>query len=91
MRLMHVLTSMAALSGGATAFADSLATPEAMDPSCRGHEQNREIYLRELEQVVNEGRMELVDELIAPEYVNHSAPPGAPQGPATRSAATSSC
>ncbi len=25
--------------------------------------------------------MELVSELIAPEYLNHSAPPGAPQGP----------
>lgn len=60
--------------------ADSLATPDAMDPSCRGHEQNRSTYLRELELVVNAGRMELVDELIAADYVNHSAPPGAPQG-----------
>lgn len=62
------------------AAADSLATPEAMDPSCRGHEQNRITYLKELELVVNGGRMELVDELIAEDYVNHSAPPGAPQG-----------
>ncbi|MEQ1803498.1 MAG: ester cyclase [Gammaproteobacteria bacterium] len=61
--------------------ADSLATPELMDPSCRGHEENRITYLRELELVVNGGQMERVDELIAPEYINHSAPPGAPQGP----------
>ena len=40
--------------------------------------EQREIYLRELELVVNAGRMDLVDELIAPEYINHSAPPGAP-------------
>lgn len=62
------------------AAADSLATPEAMDPSCRGHEQNRITYLRELELVVNGGQMDLVDELVAEDYVNHSAPPGAPQG-----------
>lgn len=67
--------------GVAAARADSLATPELMDPSCRGHEQNRITYLRELELVVNAGQMELVDELIAPEYVNHSGPPGSPQGP----------
>lgn len=64
------------------AAADSLATPELMDPSCRGHEQNRITYLRELELVVNGGQMELVDELIAPEYINYSGPPGSPQGPA---------
>jgi len=39
----------------ALARADSLATPELMDPSCRGHEQNRITYLRELELVVNGG------------------------------------
>ena len=81
MRFFHTCATLLALAGASAATADSLATPEAMDPSCRGHESNREIYLRELELVVNAGRMELVDELIAPEYVNHSAPPGAPQGP----------
>jgi predicted ester cyclase len=63
------------------AWADSLDNPAGMDPSCKGHEKNRETYLKELEWVVNAGRMELIDELIAPEYVNHSAPPGAAQGP----------
>jgi predicted ester cyclase len=58
-----------------------LDNPAGMDASCRGHEANRETYLRELEWVVNGGRMELIDTLIASEYVNHSAPPGAAQGP----------
>lgn len=75
---LAVLLVVGALAGPVAA--DSLATPEAMDPSCRGHEQNRITYLRELELVVNGGRMELVDELVAADYVNHSAPPGAPQG-----------
>ena len=61
--------------------ADSLDEPSGMDPSCRGHESNRETYLKELRDIVNDGHMELVSELIAPDYVNHSAPPGAPQGP----------
>jgi predicted ester cyclase len=63
------------------ATADSLDNPSGMDPSCRGREANREIYLKELEWVVNGGRMEMIDQLIAAEYVNHSAPPGAAQGP----------
>ncbi len=78
-RLAAVLLAIAWAAAGPAA-ADSLATPEAMDPSCRGHEQNRITYLKELELVVNGGRMELVDELVAADYVNHSAPPGAPQG-----------
>lgn len=64
-----------------TTHADSLDNPAGMDPSCIGHEKNRETYLKELEWVVNGGRMELVDELIAPEYRNNNAPPGAAQGP----------
>lgn len=67
--------------GMVPAGADSLAKPGVMDPSCRGHEKNRITYLTELEMVVNGGQMQLVDELIAPEYINHSAPPGSPQGP----------
>jgi steroid delta-isomerase-like uncharacterized protein len=62
------------------AIADSLDNPAGMDPSCKGHEANRTTYLTHLENVVNAGRMELVDQLVAEDYVNHSAPPGAPQG-----------
>jgi predicted ester cyclase len=75
-----IAAAAALLLAAAAVQADSLADPAGMDPSCKGHEQNRETYLRELEHVVNAGRMELVDELIATDYVNHSAPPGAPQG-----------
>lgn len=80
MRSAIVLVSLAIFAGVTALFADSLDDPAGMDPSCRGHEQNRETYLRELTYVVNEGRMEMVDELIAPDYRNNSAPPGAPQG-----------
>ncbi|MBL8644272.1 MAG: ester cyclase [Rhodospirillaceae bacterium] len=80
MRNAFVVFALAALVSSA-ALADSLDNPAGMDPSCKGHEQNRETYLKELEWVVNGGRMELIDELIAPEYRNNSAPPGAAQGP----------
>jgi predicted ester cyclase len=72
--------AVALLLAAALTQADSLDNPAGMDPSCKGHEANRETYLKELEYVVNAGRMELVDELIAEDYVNHSAPTGAPQG-----------
>jgi predicted ester cyclase len=76
MVLVAVLTAAVAT----IARGDNLDHPEGMDPSCQGHERNRETYLKELQHIVNEGRMELVDELIAADYRNHSAPPGAPQG-----------
>lgn len=79
-RTLGLATALAALLAGTPAPADSLDNPAGMDPSCIGHEKNRETYLRELELVVNGGRMELVDELIAVDYRNNSAPPGAPQG-----------
>jgi len=81
MRTSHLPIALAVLMAGTPIWADSLDDPAGMDPSCRGHEQNRETYLHELQYIVDEGRMDLVSELIAPEYLNHSAPPGAPQGP----------
>jgi len=62
---MRTLLIAALLFSGA-ARADSLATPEKMDPSCKGHEQNREIYLKELEFVVNGGRTEMIAHLWRP-------------------------
>lgn len=81
MRMLQVSLALATLIAGAPALADSLDDPASMDPSCRGHEENRETYLKELQYIVNEGRMAMVSQLIAPEYRNNSAPPGAPQGP----------
>jgi steroid delta-isomerase-like uncharacterized protein len=41
------------------------------------------ILVRYYEEIWNQGRLEVCDELIAPDYVNHSAPqPGLPPGPA---------
>lgn len=44
-------------------------------------EDNKAVYQRFLEEVFNQGRLELVDELLAPDYVFHDAPPGMPAGP----------
>lgn len=78
--IVRSFVALAAALACIPTFADSLDNPAGMDPSCIGKEKNRETYLKELELVVNGGRMELVDELIAPDYRNNSAPPGAPQG-----------
>jgi steroid delta-isomerase-like uncharacterized protein len=45
-------------------------------------ERVRAIMGRYYEEIWNQGRLEVCDQLIAPDYVNHSAPlPGLPAGP----------
>lgn len=39
-------------------------------------DRNKAIYRRYIQQVFNEGRVDLLDELLAPSYVYHEAPPG---------------
>jgi predicted ester cyclase len=36
---------------------------------------------RQLLEVFEHGRLDAIDELVHPEFVNHEAPPGSPQGP----------
>ena len=43
-------------------------------------EPNKMLYRKFVENVINEGRFEMVDDLFSPEYLDHSAPPGAPGG-----------
>jgi hypothetical protein len=43
-------------------------------------EENRRIALRLLEELF-EGNLDAAEELVHPEFVNHEAPPGHPQGP----------
>lgn len=43
-------------------------------------EQNKALYRRFIEEGFNQGRLATVDELLAPAYVLHDAPPGAPNG-----------
>jgi steroid delta-isomerase-like uncharacterized protein len=45
-------------------------------------EENKAIYRRFVEEVVNSGHFDVVDQLYAPDYVDHAAPPGAPAGTA---------
>ncbi len=40
----------------------------------------RTVIARYFDELFNAGRLELVDELLHPEYVNHSASPGLPPG-----------
>jgi predicted ester cyclase len=45
-------------------------------------ENYKALYQRFVEEVVNGGRFDVVDELFDPNYLDHSAPPGAPGGTA---------
>jgi predicted ester cyclase len=44
-------------------------------------EQNRQITRRVLEELFEKGNLDVAEELIHPEFVNHEAPPDNPQGP----------
>ena len=45
-------------------------------------EAGKAVYRRFVEEVVNGGNFDIVDELYSPDYVDHAAPPGAPGGTA---------
>lgn len=45
-------------------------------------EAGKALYRRFVEEVVNSGNFAIVDELYAPDYIDHAAPPGAPGGTA---------
>jgi predicted ester cyclase len=44
-------------------------------------EENKAQFRRAYEEVLNRGELSGVDELIAPEFLNHEAPPGRDRGP----------
>src|SRR5215207_10775274 len=44
-------------------------------------EENKAQFRRAYEEVLNQGDLSVVDELIAPDFFNHEAPPGRDRGP----------
>jgi predicted ester cyclase len=44
-------------------------------------DQNKQTTRRLLDEVFEKGNLEAADKLVHPEFVNHEAPPGNPQGP----------
>ena len=44
-------------------------------------EENKAQFRRLYEEVLNKGDVTVVDELIAPEFLNHAAPPATNRGP----------
>jgi predicted ester cyclase len=43
-------------------------------------EEAKNLYRRMVEEVVNQGKFDVVEEIFDPSYVDHVAPPGAPAG-----------
>ena len=39
-------------------------------------EENKALYRRTFEEVFNQGNLAIVDDLVAPDYLNHEVPPG---------------
>ena len=60
--------------------------PEYGDPHRAGREDssnieaNKAVYRRMVEEVVNQGKMDVIPELFHPDYVDHVAPPGSTPG-----------
>jgi predicted ester cyclase len=46
-------------------------------------EENKAQFRRAYEEVLNQGDVSIVDELIAPDFFNHAAPPGTNRGPSS--------
>ena len=44
-------------------------------------EENKAIVRRFIDEVINKGDLGVIDELVSPSMVDHSAPPGLPSGP----------
>jgi predicted ester cyclase len=44
-------------------------------------EENKALFRRTYEELLNEGNLDVADELVAPEFINHEAPPGRDRGP----------
>jgi predicted ester cyclase len=44
-------------------------------------EQNKQVTRRLLDELFAKGNLDAADELVHPDFVNHEAPPSAPQGP----------
>jgi predicted ester cyclase len=44
-------------------------------------EENKAHFRRAYEELLNQGNLSIADELVAPEFINHEAPPGRNRGP----------
>lgn len=43
-------------------------------------DHNKALYQRYIQQVFNQGQLDVLDEILSPSYVYHEAPPGTPPG-----------
>ena len=80
-----VLTMMQQLGLAPTPTGQLAPVPEPTPMSSLGEPTNsldemKAVYTRFVEEVINEGNTDIVEELFAPDYVDHTAPPGAPPG-----------
>ena len=44
-------------------------------------EENKTVFRRAYEELLNRGDLSVADELVAPDFINHEAPPGRDRGP----------
>ena len=59
---------------------------DANSPGCPGQDQlnkNKALVSRLFEEWINQKNLSSVDEIVSPDYVDHTSPPDAPRGPAS--------
>jgi predicted ester cyclase len=47
----------------------------------RTEEENKALFRRTYEELLNRGDLSVADELVSPDFINHEAPPGRDRGP----------
>jgi steroid delta-isomerase-like uncharacterized protein len=66
-------------TGQAPPVPEPIASSELGEPTSSLDEM-KAVYTRFVEEVINGGNVDIVEDLFAPDYVDHTAPPGAPPG-----------
>lgn len=63
-----------------SAWAESIWSGDLTPARTNSAEANIQVVRRVFEEVWNQGNLDLLDELLDPEFIDHSAPPGTPPG-----------
>jgi len=79
--LISIIISAVILTGRVQAQGPDKTKGPKGDVVCAGHEANRDLYFKVLDEIFNKRNLARVEEYFAPEFRNHNGPSWAAQGP----------